>query len=214
MKNVTILLFLLIFGLSACNYQHRSKVDAAQNQSADDTLKKSDNLSTQEDESSDFQCMRAMPEPIVNKTIFPKTIFQLAPDSLSALETVDFENGDRLIIEHFGCEYFSLKFRFETSRFNTDTTDIAFWYKKTVILVSELLQGLHKPKHMRKGIKVLSEHIEKDQHNDYRNLRLGEEIDYGDTDFPTFRDFLIIESIQKLTDKKCAVEITFSSGPL
>src|ERR1051326_6096260 len=65
-------------------------------------------------------CVRGTPEPVVKKNIFPKTTFQLQADGLTAYETVDFDNGDKLIITNAGCEYYVLTFRFETARFKNE----------------------------------------------------------------------------------------------
>jgi hypothetical protein len=69
-----------------------------------------------------FECVRAEPEPVVKKNIYPKTEFRLEtnkefPFQKLGYETVEFKNGDKLLIEHVGCENYTLIFRFETKRF-------------------------------------------------------------------------------------------------
>ncbi|MCX6181869.1 MAG: hypothetical protein NT150_08075 [Bacteroidetes bacterium] len=132
-------------------------------------------------------------------------------DSLTATETIDFDNGDKLIIKNLGCEYYILTFRFETSRFQDDTNNIQYWYKKTVLLVSELYKGLDAPIDIKKGVDKLITHIDEDMLNNYANLKFGQEIDYGGDEI---RDFLTIDKVEKLTDKKFAITISFSTGAL
>ena len=130
----------------------------------------------------------------------------MQPDSLSGIETVNFENGDKLIIKNWGCEYYVLTFRFETSRFQQDTTDLKYWFKTATGLVTEIFDGVDSPIDIKKGITQLTNHIDSD-----KNLKLGDEIDFGGNEI---REFVSVDRIEKLTDKKYAVEISFATGSL
>lgn len=168
---------------------------------------------TYQDESKDLRedCIRGQAEPIVLKSVFPNTHFRLNADSLSGIETVDFENGDKLIINNWGCEYYTLTFRFETLRFQGDIVDIPFWYKKAVILVGELVDGIDSPIDIKKGIDKLTNYIEANSKNNYANLKFGEEIDFG---IEGTRIFVSLDQIEKLSKDKFAITISFSVGPL
>jgi hypothetical protein len=157
------------------------------------------------------KCARGKAEPIINKTVYPKTTFVLQPDSLSGIETVTFDNGDKLTIKNWGCEYYVLTFRFETSRFQRDTTDLKFWFKTATGLVTEIFNGVDSPIDIKKGITQLANHIDSDQPTNFRNLKLGDEIDFGGNEI---REFVSVDRIEKLTDKKYVVEISFATGPL
>src|SRR5262245_43058033 len=92
-------------------------------------------------EASANDCVRAEPEPIITKGNCPGKIFQKKPDG-TAIEATILNQGDSLIIHHTGCEYYWLSFRFETSRFQADTTDIPFWMDKAMILMREINPAL------------------------------------------------------------------------
>ncbi len=106
------------------------------------------------------KCSREQAKPIINKTVFKNTQFQLQSDSISAIETVIFDNGDKLIIKNWGCEYYCLNFRFETKRYENDTKNTAFWYRKAVLLISEISKGIEAPIDIENGNNALINHID------------------------------------------------------
>jgi hypothetical protein len=213
MKDIAIILtFGLTLGMSYCNSAYsRQKL----------TMEKSvtiDRFSLQEKqiiETSVFYqnkgCVRGKAEPIIKKGVYHNTIFVLQRDSLTGIETVSFNNGDKLIIKNWGCEYYALTFRFETSRFQQETTNLYYWYKCADVLMNEMLNGLDAPIDIKNGLNKLMKRVDKDQPNKYKNLKLGEQIDFGGNDI---RSFVSVDKIEKITDKIYAVEITFAIGPL
>jgi len=158
-----------------------------------------------------YDCVRGRSEPVVIKTVYPHSTFKLQSDSITAYETVLFDNGDKLVIKNWGCENYSLTFRFETRRFHAETTNLAFWFKKIVLLVNEVDKGIDAPMNIAKGIRELDNYIDNDITSNYKTIRLGEEIDFG---FNEIRDFLTVDKITKLSDRRFALEITFVTGPL
>ena len=214
MKNTTtIILIVLSFGLLSCNSKTEKKpikqtilVDKL-------TFNKgqiNEKASISESD-PDNECTRGAAEPIIKKSVFPKTKFKLQSDKFTGIETVDFDNGDKLIIKNWGCESYVLTFRFETSRFEDKTTDIPFSFNMAVLLVSELYEGLDAPIDIKKGVQAIVKYVDADQLNNYQNLKFGEEIDFGGDDI---RDFVTVDKIEKLKDKKYAIEISFTTGPL
>ena len=115
-------------------------------------------------------------------------------------------NGDKLIIQHGGCEYFVQTYRFETSRFQSDTTDILFWYKKTVKLLSEIEQADKSPIDIKSGLSAMVKYIDV-----YTEKRLGEEIDFAESEI---RQFVTLDKIVQLNKDTFAIEVTFAIGPL
>lgn len=176
-----------------------------QTSSATPATVKADNLEIVAAVEDDSGCVRGQAEPIVRKSVYPNAVFKLNSDNHSGTEVVNFENGDKLTIENGGCEYYVLAFRFETSRFQADTTDILFWLDKGITLMSEVEDGIDSY-YVTQGIKGLKDFLKTSN-----NLTLGEEIVFNDSDI---RDFASVDRIQKITDKKYAIEISFATGPL
>jgi hypothetical protein len=156
-------------------------------------------------------CTRGQAEPIIQKADYPNTTFVLQPDSVSAIETVLFDNGDKLIIRNWGCEYYVLTFRFETSRFQQDTTDVEYWFRAANKLMTGMLSGIDAPVNLKKGLNYLGSYIDRDQKNGYQNLKFGEEIDFGINEI---RNIVAVEQVEKITDGRFAVTVSFSVGPL
>lgn len=207
---------ILILGLTielfACNSASpKEKNDAKKSVMADSVpLKEKKNGKTnKQDRRND--CTRGQAEPIIKKKVYPNTTFVLQPDSVSAIETVNFNNGDKLIIRNCGCESYVLIFRFETSRFKQDTTNLEYWFKRADLLMREMLVGIDSPIPLEKGLNKLIDHVNIDQPNNYKNLKLGEPIDIeGDE----CRTIVSVDRIEKLKDNKYGVEIIFGIGPL
>jgi hypothetical protein len=202
----TYLISVLLIGCQAKRTSNQSTLTESdtieQTSSVAPTTVKADSLEVVTDDSG---CVRGQAEPIVRKSVYPNAVFKLNNDNHSGTETVDFENGDRLIIENGGCEYYVLAFRFETSRFQADTTDILFWLDKGIKLVTEVEKGIDSY-HVTQGIKGLNDFLKTS-----KDLTLGEEIVFDDSEI---RDFASVDRIQKIADKRYAIEISFATGPL
>lgn len=152
-------------------------------------------------------CVRGEAEPIVKKSVFPKTTFKMNSDSLTAVEIINFDNGDKLIINNWGCTFYTLTFRFETSKFKADTTALKYWYVTAQKLMTEIKLGIDAPIDIKKGIQALNKYISKNAFN----LKLQNEIDFGGKDI---RDIVTLDSISKISKDRFAVTITFATGPL
>ncbi len=207
-RHIYILIFGLTLGLFACN----SSADRQENNRVKsvsvDSVKHTDIQSetTSEKDLRD-DCMRGQAEPIIEKTVFPNTKFILQPDSLTAIETVNFDNGDKVTITNWGCEYYVLTFRFETSRFHADTTAMKYWYVTAYRMLKEIKHGIDAPVDIEKGLEALNNHISKNVFD----LKLQTEIDFaGDV----IREIITVEQIEKLTDKRFAITLSFTTGPL
>jgi hypothetical protein len=153
-------------------------------------------------------CVRSTPEPVVKKAIFPHTNFQLQKDSLVGIETVNFDNGDKLIIHNWGCEYYVLTFRFETSYFQADTTDMQYWYKQGIQFMNMVEKAIDTPVDLPGGINAIKAYIKKTS-----QPKLGEELNYGEPG-NDIGYMVTVDRVQKITDKMYAIEMSFSVGPL
>ena len=135
----------------------------------------------------------------------------MQPDSITAIETVTFDNGDKLFIKNWGCEYYVLTFRFETTKYQQDTTNFEYWFKAAKGLMTGILSALDAPIDIKKGLVFLDSYILRDEKNKYKDLKLGDEIVFDGSEM---RSFVTVDRIEKMTYKKFAVTISFAIGPL
>ncbi len=171
------------------------------NSTASDSIKTGDDFDNSE-------CIRGQAESVTKKTIYPNAIFKINSDNHTGIETVDLKNGERLIINNWGCEYFVLTFRIETERFQADTTNTIYWLDKAVILMREIENGIDAPLNIQGGIEAIPIHMAS---MDSRTYELGEAIVFKDD---IIRDFVTLDRIQRINDKRFALEISFATGPL
>ena len=157
--------------------------------------------------SQDFDCVRGQAEPIVIKDIYPNNTFTVQPDSLTAIETIELDNGDKVIIKNWGCEYYVLSFQFETSKYKADTTAMKYWYVNSCKLMDEIKEGIDAPIDIEKGLQAFNDHISKNVFD----LELETEIDYGENEI---RNFVSLDNISKIENNRFAVTISFAVGPL
>jgi hypothetical protein len=160
------------------------------------------------EEFDNFDCVRGQAESVTKKTVYPNAIFKLNPDKHTGTETVELQNGETLVINNWGCEYFVLTFRIEMERFQADTINTLFWLDKARILMSEIQDGIDAPLNLQGGIDAIPMHIAS---MDSRAYTLGEEIIFEDG---ARREFVTLDRISKINDKRFAVEISFGIGPL
>ncbi|HTE29693.1 MAG TPA: hypothetical protein VK666_04915 [Chryseolinea sp.] len=161
---------------------------------------------TTEDDPEDADCIRGQATPVIKRTFYPNSTFNLNKDNITGIETVHFANGDNLTINNWGCEYFVLTFKFETTRFHADTTDINYWLDKAVILMTELEDALDAPLDTFGGTLATKNFMKGN-----KGYELGQEIVY---DTAAIRDFVTIDRIQQLGEKRYAIEISYATGPL
>lgn len=150
-------------------------------------------------------CVRAEPEPVLKKVVYPNEIFQRQPDG-NAVETTDLANNDRLLIYHKGCEYYWLTFRFETSRFQADTTDVPYWMDKAVGFMRDIRKGLDAGVDTDNGTDAIALLLKEN-----KTPALSEEIVFQEG---SIRSAATLDRIQKIDDRRYAIEISFFTGPL
>lgn len=200
MKVCGILLFWLIT-MWACN-NHVPKNEAIP---ASRTVIQQQNNSQQEEV---FICPRGQATPVLQKEDYPNATFVLEADSISAIETTELPNGDKLTVRTWGCEYLVYTFKFETRQFSADTADLSYWYAAAEKLMTGMLGGTNVTLDLKKGVMFLSYYAVKN-HN---NLKLGEEIDFGEPD--SYRNFVTLDRIQTLSNGNNMVTVSFAEGPL
>jgi hypothetical protein len=156
-----------------------------------------------------IECARSIPTPIVKKAVFPNTKFALKTNTDRVpigTETVKFNNGDRLVITHTGCESYIFNFQFETSRFAADPSNSKYWYDRAVRLMRQARSGIEVQSNIDKGIQALTNY-----RNTNNRLEIGKEIDYGGRDI---RSVVKLVEVKKTGTKKFLVTVNFYYGPL
>jgi hypothetical protein len=160
---------------------------------------------------NDFKCVRGIATPIIRKDYFPNTTFRLKADSITAVETVLFDNGDKLTISNWGCDYYILTFSFETSRFQKDTSDLKFWYQASASLLTSMLASFDAPIDIKRGLVFLESYYLRDEKHNYKNLKLGDEIEFDGNEN---RSFVTLDRVEQISSNKFGVIISFATGPL
>jgi hypothetical protein len=160
-----------------------------------------------------FECARPIPRSIVKKVVFPKNRFVLQKVDKSGqtiftgIETVQFNNGDRLTIKNDGCEFITLRFRFETSRMDARRiSDSTYLYRRSAWLMRQTLRGLNSPFNLAKGIAALEKYAAQKS-----VLELDRNIKYGGAEFQSVVNLVKAE---KLPNGKTSMEMLFYYGPI
>ncbi|MDO7884167.1 hypothetical protein [Hymenobacter cheonanensis] len=152
-------------------------------------------------------CVRGQAEPIIKKNYFPATSFVLQPDSMTGVETVRFKNGDKLIITNWGCESYVLTFRFETSRFRANNSNLNYWYAAAGELMNETVPGVDAPVDIKAGVRALKSYAAKNA----RHLRIRTELDFGGGEAARIATF---DTIAKMPGNRTEVVLSFTAGLL
>ena len=212
-RHYKILIIGLTLGLFACNSTADRQESNVEKSETVNSVQLTNNKTTETEAEQELgnDCVRGQAEPVIQKEDYPNTTFILQADSLTAIETVTFENGDRLIIRNWGCEYYVLTFRFETTKFQQDTSNLEYWFKAANRLMTSMLSGLDAPIDIKRGLVFLDSYVLRDEKNKFKNLNLGDELNF---DGSAIRSFVTVDRVEKLTDKKFAVTISFATGPL
>jgi hypothetical protein len=209
MKNIFLS---LIITLAACNPSRETKKETQQKDETTDNVFTMDAVTPTQTiiSESGNDCIRGEPTALSKKGSFKKAVFERSPDRHTGIETIELENGDKVIIKNWGCEYFALTFRFETSRFEGELSNTGFWYKRIASVLNEISEKLDAPIDIVKGTERIATEIENDVPNGYQNLKLNKELDFEDNP----RSFVRIDKLEKLDGQKFAMEVTFAKGPL
>lgn len=195
-------LILFVLATLSCN-SNSTRIDVVENKLIIDTI-----ISQPKEKA--HECTRGVPEPLIKTSRLPDTKFSLSIDSTIGFEETRLNNGDKLSIKNWGCEYYTLTYQFETSRFSADTNNLSFWFKRAEILLTGTLGLVDAPLNIKKGIMHL-EYYNYHADKDNNRQQLGEEIDFGGD---VIREFISVDRISILKDSIYIVEISISMGPL
>jgi hypothetical protein len=112
--------------------------------------------------------------------------------------------SDQLTVTPVADRKNTLRLLFETSRFDDDISNIQFWYKKTTLLVYESRDGLKDSIDAIGASHGLANHIDKDLHNNYSNLRYDQKIPFGDK---SYTNTIILKKVEKISEGRYAIEV-------
>jgi hypothetical protein len=210
-KIVSFILVFCFFTFFSSGCERQSASIKLQSPTATPITKADPTNSDSKNQSQDFECVRAKPEPIINNAIFAETTFKLEkniefPHQEIGFEAVLFKNGDTLVVEHSGCENYTLVFRFETERFSNNTEDSAAWYKNAISLMEQTIKGIREPNLMIRGTKALKSHLKKT-----KTPKFDESIDFGGDEI---RSSVSVKTVEKKSENKYEVQVSFGIGPL
>lgn len=159
-----------------------------------------------------FDCVRPIPTPLVKKSVFPNTRFVLNKLNQNGLaiaegiETIRLNNGDQLEITQSGCEFVTIKFRFQTSLISGKRKDAQYLYKQSARLMRQISPGIRSPIDLQRGILALEKAA-----TQKIPPAIDMELDYGN---PDIRSVVKLMTVKRLANKKRVVEILFYYGPL
>lgn len=89
----------------------------------------------------DDDCVRSLPEPVLKKAVFPTAAFRFDKARREGTETARLRDGTRLSIRNWGCEFYTLTFRFEGQR-PAPPADTRAWYRQAAALLRQTAPGL------------------------------------------------------------------------
>ncbi|MBS7564878.1 hypothetical protein KHS38_10720 [Mucilaginibacter sp. Bleaf8] len=215
---LTLVFITAIFLLFSCQQPAKKKSSITITSKKDSSVKTVvQQNAASETNSADFaeedECPKGVAEPVLSKKLFPDAVFKLDTDRRSGIETVQMSNGDKLTVQGSGCEYYMLTFRFETSRFSADTTNLPYWFDKAAVLMRELddKKAIDCPLEIGTGIHALISKVQKSGSSKENGLQLEDEIVYIG---PDPRQFVSVNRIQRLSEQRYAVEVMFGYGPI
>jgi len=199
-------IFFIALVAIACQSRTESQTDEAISYDTVEALPV-DTLAQSPGDGVDFiPCPRGIPERIVKLSIEPQLTFELDKSKNIASETLQFQNGDKVVVKNGGCEYFVVTFRFETNRFKADTTDMLYWLDKSALLVTEVVEAIDAPLDFNDGVARI-----KKMNGPEVKYEPGDEIVYSEGEI---RQYTSLDRVQRLDPSRYAVEITFALGPL
>jgi hypothetical protein len=161
---------------------------------------------------ADVDCVRSVPEPILSKKYFPTATFSLTknkenPSEQIGTEKIKLNKNTSLTIKNWGCENYTLTFRYELNKFSHKLEDTKFWYKKAIELMKQIKSGIRSADKslIERGTNALSSYIKKT-----KKPKFETDISFGGKEI---RDIVIVNKARK-QGQKYQLEVTFSVGHL
>ncbi|WP_133257203.1 hypothetical protein [Hymenobacter edaphi] len=150
-------------------------------------------------------CVRGLPEPVLQKAVFPTAKFQLNKARREGTETAQLGGGTRLTLLNAGCEYYTLTFRFE-GQLRTVPADTRAWYRQAAALLRQTAPGLQAPVHPLQAAAALTRAA-----GAKAAPALNQELHY---DGEEIRETVALAKVRKVGSTGYNLELTVSLGPL
>ena len=113
-----------------------------------------------EDRTESSECFNTVPQRVINASVLPGAEYKQV--DLMGYEALELPTGDHLLIINWGCESYHLTFRFETSRFGTDTSKVKQWYSILTQLLYVVEPAIDSPVKIQQGIDEIQHYLEQD----------------------------------------------------
>jgi hypothetical protein len=156
---------------------------------------------TTEGKKETCDCFISVPQQVINASVLPGVEYKQV--DLTGYEKLDLPTGDRLLIINWGCESYHLSFRFETSRFGTDTSKVKQWYSILTQLLYEVEPAINSPVKIQQGIDEIQLYLKQDSTPVAFNVPLTLSRD------SVFSD-MVFEQVKVLGDTAVRLDATFT----
>lgn len=146
-------------------------------------------------------CFKRIPQQVINANVLPGAQYKQV--DLMGYETLELPTGDHLLIINWGCESYHLTFRFETSRFGTDTSKVKQWYSILTQLLYVVEPAIDSPVKIQQGIDEIQHYLKQDSTPVAYNVPLTLSRD-------SVFSGLVFEQVKVLGDTAVRLDATFT----
>ncbi|MBN1416436.1 MAG: hypothetical protein JW973_15135 [Bacteroidales bacterium] len=146
-------------------------------------------------------CFTSIPQRVIDASVLPGAEFKQV--DLMGYEKIELPTGDRLLIINWGCQSYNLTFRFETSRFGTDTSKVRRWYSILTQLLYVIEPAIDSPVKIQHGIDGIHQYLKQDTVPVAYNVPLNLSRDSIVAD-------MVFERVKILGDTAVRIDATFS----
>jgi hypothetical protein len=113
-----------------------------------------------EEKTENSHCFNTVTQRVINTSVLPGVEYEQV--DLMGYEKLCLPTGDHLLIINWGCEFYHLTFRFETSRFGTDTSNVKQWYSILTQLLYVIEPAIDSPVKIQLGINEIQSYLSQD----------------------------------------------------
>lgn len=146
-------------------------------------------------------CIKGIPQRVIDTNVITEAEYKQI--DFIGYEKIILPTGDRLLIINWGCSTYNLTFRFETSRFGTDTSKIKYWYSTLAQLLGIVEPVIKSPVNILQGINKIHSFLKQDTIPVNYNIPLNISHDSIDSE-------IIFERAKILGDTAMRLDVTFS----